>query len=390
MAKIFIEDGNRRFQNTGYGQLARSVMRALINHTDHQISMRRREDQVYSDGIPDQALFDDCPHPSEIGGYDLIFRVGFPGGLKPTPKPTVLYTQNALGGLPTDWAESVTLADALIVPGEFDRTVFARHNDYVHVCPQIVDTRFWRPMPEYRKEGPDRPSFLFVGSFGYRKGTDLICDAVARGFPGLEVSGAGKLIDRIARRFGDGAPVNVHLHCFTGLSGNNLNILLAGARRLPSNIRLSVDTRSLTLPWMRRMYQQHDAVFTLSRGEGWCMPLWEGLFCGLPAIAPDSTAMGEWLPKAGVERVKTREVEIAGIKDPFAASIVKRYGEPGVTLYEPEIDDAARAFRAVYDDLDGYKRRALANRDALADRFSVEMMAEKLNAVIADTLERVG
>ncbi|WP_371061280.1 glycosyltransferase family 4 protein [Rhodosalinus sp. 5P4] len=367
MARIFIDDGFRRYEQTGYGQLARMVIRALHEHSRYEVCVAHDRSRSVPHGASRPETFAHLPSCEE--GWDATLRIGSPAPLKTSGKPFLYYTQNALGGLRSEWAQWLAQADTLIVPGEFDRSVFERHHDHVHVCPQAIDAEFFVPVPSYRSEGAEETSYLFVGSFGYRKGTDLILPA-------------------FARAFADGAPVHVHLQCFSGLNGRAFTDLFARARNFPRNIRVSFGSDSLSLLWMRRHLNRHDAVFTLSRGEGWCMPLWEALHSGLPTVAPASTAMAEYLPRWGTEFIETREVEIASIPDPAAASLVRQYGEDGITLYEPDLNDAARALRQIYESMAERKQRVRARRGELVSAFGLDRMAEALSGAIDATLAR--
>lgn len=118
------------------------------------------------------------------------------------------------------------------------------------------------------------------------------------------------------------------------------------------------------------------------------MPLWEALHSGLPTVAPASTAMAEYLPRWGTEFIETREVEIASIPDPAAASLVRQYGEDGITLYEPDLNDAARALRQIYESVAERKQRVRARRGELVSAFGLDRMAEALSGAIDATLAR--
>ena len=56
--------------------------------------------------------------------------------------------------------------------------------------------------------------------------------------------------------------------------------------------------------WPNRLSQMPTlTAMSQSRGEGWCMPLSEALLCGLPVIAPASTAMAEYLDQSVAELI---------------------------------------------------------------------------------------
>lgn len=367
--RILIADGERRFLPTGYGALSRSISLALHLYSEHDVFFEVTDKDFVHD-VPDMDTI------STIGiadqrDVDMILRIGRPGKPIVQRRPCLVYTQNALGELPPNWIENLAGADGIVVPGEFDRRVFARHFENVFVCPQHVDERQFKSVPRWRAEGPDAFSFLFVGSYSYRKGVDLLPAA-------------------FARAFADGAPVNLHMHCFSGFQKTKMTHFFEVFRTLPSNVTVSCFSGEVSAEWMKRYYNRHDAVVTFSRGEGWCMPLHEALLCGKPVIAPDSTAMGEALPANGVRRVSVNETSIPDLKDPFAESMVRTYGQPGNHCWEVDIDDAAKALREVYDDRATYAKAAVRGREFVVEQYSLQRMATDLNTAIHSMMERIG
>lgn len=370
MVKLYIKDYGRRFQNSGYGQLARSIILALHRHSRHTLVLSGRKDAVFSEGIPNQEEFRSIEHsdkPEEL--VDAVLHVTSPTELGVSNLPTIVYTQNALGGVISEWGRYLSAADTVVVPGEFDRPFFEAQGLHVEVCPQMVDYTFFKPMPKYRQEGDDLKSFLFVGSFSFRKGVDMTTD-----------------VFNIA--FSDGAPVHIDLHCFSGLEGQGLNLLIDIAKKLPSNVKLTADNRPLTLPWMRRKINRFDGVFTFSRGEGWCMPLWEALLSGIPVVAPASTAMLEWLPEKGVSLFETVEKRVCDISAEFGQSFKRKYGEDHIKYYEGEAEKAAAAFRNVYDNLDSFQLEARDGREYILDKFNYHNIARRLSEIVESTIEK--
>ncbi|MEM6536780.1 MAG: glycosyltransferase [Pseudomonadota bacterium] len=233
--------------------------------------------------------------------------------------------------------------------------------------------RRWRSVctaPDLPKGGDRGIHVFFVGSYGYRKGTDLIWPAIKKAFD-------------------DGTKVHLRMQCFTGLDGSHLESLIDQVRSLPDNIKVSVRPDTVSSEWMRRYYNQVDCVFTLSRGEGWCMPLYEGLYCEKPVIAPASTAMGECLPAAGVRRIEVRKKAISKIDDPFGDSIKAKYNTPTNGFWEPELDDAASAFRDVYEESSAYSAQAKEGRKWLLETYSREKIANRLDAIIEEVVTSI-
>lgn len=365
--KVLIADGNRHLRASGYGALSRAILLALKRYSDIQIVVEPRQGN-WDQGIAHESELMEIVEQGELSDIDVVLRIGTPEGKNQYGIPTIVYTQNALGDLPPTWIQSLSVADAIVVPGEFDANVFRKYFKRVFTCPQFVDPNVFKPYPSYRQEGVDCLSFLFVGSYSYRKGVDL-------------------LIPAFAEAFADGRPVHLRFHCFSGLEKDGMNHLLQYIRHLPKNIEVSVFNGSLSPSWMNRIYNRHDVVISFSRGEGWCMPLHEGLLCGKPVIAPNSTAMGEALPVAGVRRVKVNEQQISQIQDTFGGSMKSYYGHPGNICWEVDFQDAVAALKEIAENIDDYRMAAVSGRKEILEKFTLENIGQELSSIIFDVAD---
>lgn len=367
MVKLLINDGNRHMKATGYGQLARSIILSLNRYSNFDVRVQKRVSK-----------WDDVPNKEELtlvkevaaNDYEIILKIGAPSKFLKENIPTLWYTQNALGRLKEEWIDYLKIADGLIVPGKFDSDVFKKNFDNVFVCPQVVDDTIFKPVPKYRKEGNSELSFIYVGSYSYRKGIDL-------------------LLKYFKKTFSNRQRISLTLHCFTGLEGNGLNHLVDLARDLPSNINLRIFNGSVSPAWMNRIYNQHDVVLSFSRGEGWCMPLHEGLLCCKPVIAPQSTAMGEALPDFGVRKVKVHECFIDDIQDDFGKSMKINYGGENNFYWEPDEKDSIDALVEVCDKYKEFEFLATRARDFIVQNYSLEIMAKNIQSAVDQTCKKL-
>lgn len=298
---------------------------------------------------------------------ELVLQIGSPASCRAFPVPTLIYTQNALGDLPDSWIEALHRADGVIVPGEFDRRVFSRYFDRVYVAQQSSSKKLFGPSPRYRKEGSKRFTFMFVGSYSFRKGVDVLLPA-------------------FLREFGADEDVELLLWCAGSGQGEAFNHLLSQIQRINPLSHVRLNTGSLSPGWMRRQYNRVDCVVTLSRGEGWCMPMTEALLCEVPVIAPRSTAMGEYLDDEVAHMVEVEERAIDGIDDRFGVGFVRQYGKPGNVCYEPDLDGARKALRAVYVDPDEARRRARLGAQRIRQDVSWENAVTSVGAACDDLL----
>jgi glycosyltransferase involved in cell wall biosynthesis len=369
MLKIAIYDGSRNRLNTGYGALSRGIIRALVLKG---CEVYLQDSPVpFDKEVPYQAEISVLPSIKETKDFDsmdLVFQIGTPPSATKLPKHTLMYTQNALGDLIDDWIKPLHKVNGLIVPGEFDANVFRKYFDRVYTCPQYVDTNIFNYRPTYRKEGSSMFTFMFVGGYGYRKGTDLLVEAFCKAF---------KREDEVELIF----------YCVTGLE-TGFNHVLGIMQKYNPMARIKLFSSVHSPAWMSRFYNRADAFITLSRGEGWCMPFHEALLCGKPAIAPLSTAMGESIPDDIAKFVSVKEVEISSIKDGFGMGMKKFYGKPGNVLYEPNVEEAIVAMQDVKNNYEVYQKKAMRGRSYILDNYSLDKIGSNLMSIISDFLSK--
>jgi glycosyltransferase involved in cell wall biosynthesis len=297
----------------------------------------------------------------------VVLQIASPMGCRsyrPYGKPSVMYTQHALDGLPPAWVDQLAGADSIVVPSEFDRAVFARHFESVFVAPQSSDPAVFRPLGGRARR--DEFEFLYVGTYGFRKGVDMLVEAFVREFDPLE-------------------PVTLTLHCAslgereTADHAALLRDLDAGPRS-----RVRIVAGDLRPEEMNTLYNRSDCVVTLSRGEGWCMPLSEALLCETPVIAPRSTGMLEYLDDSIAELVTVRPLPAADAGGRMGAPFAAAYGYPGINYYEPSVAEAQAAMRRVYADHGSARAKARAGRRRMLADYTWERTA----ATVAEVCRR--
>lgn len=79
--------------------------------------------------------------------------------------------------------------------------------------------------------------------------------------------------------------------------------------------------RTLPESTMAAIYNSFDVYFTTTQGEGWGLPVMEAMACGVPVIAPDWAALGEWargaallVPCSDVAATYNHVSPMAGVK----------------------------------------------------------------------------
>jgi len=363
--KIFFDDGSRIYQNTGYGNLARSLAQSLaqINgvylYINKPIQVDPGIDLTNILAYDNISVFDNQ-------SIDFIFQLGTPLLSNRKGTKVILYTQNALGGLREDWKEVIRQVEGVIVPGEFDREFFEKLNPLTYTCTQAVDNENFIHQPKFRAEGHSEFTFLFVGSFSYRKGVDLLLNGLSKAFSNTQKK------------------AHLHMICPTGLgqAEYNLSYLIEMSRQAPDNLTITCDSRLLTTAWMRRNYNRVDAVITMSRGEGWCMPLHEALLCEKPVIAPDSTAMKEFLPNDGVIKLPVTTKLVSEVEGDFGSSFKSAYGGDDITFDEPSLLHFSEAIEEIMGDYQHYCHGATVARQKILNEYNIENNSRHLEKIL--------
>jgi glycosyltransferase involved in cell wall biosynthesis len=363
--KVLIDDGCRYNRGSGYGQLSRTIIQALA-HAGHECLLMPEKPLISDDLGIDITQIPGVRLDGDRSNYDLVFRISPPSRNRHRGS-SILYTQNALSDLKKEWQHSIQSYNRIIVPSAFDKEVFQRYHEDVGVCPQGVNSRLFRYVERYRPEREGHFQFLFVGSFSFRKGVDILFSVMSE----------------VARLFED-RKIGLSLFCPTGLNNSvhSINALLSFVRNAPQNLKLNIVNKEMTPRWMARIYNQHDAVVTFSRGEGWCMPLHEALLSQKPVIAPDSTGMGESLPSGGVIRVPVQARTIDDLEDPFAGSFVADYAGSGIQFFEPVFDDAVAAVVEMIENYSHYQSEAVEGRRFILDNYSIERLSGIISELI--------
>ena len=160
------------------------------------------------------------------------------------------------------------------------------------VVPLGVDTNLFRPLDQEasRKGLPIPEGAFIVGSVGRnqpRKRLDLTIAYFAEWITRHEIGDAYLLLKV--------AP--------TGETGCDIRSVAAHyGPAIEGKIRVSQQPAGHGLPddFMPTIYSAMDVYLTTTQGEGWGLPAMEAMACGVPVVAPDWSALGEWAAPAAM------------------------------------------------------------------------------------------
>lgn len=207
------------------------------------------------------------------------------------------------------------------------------------IIPHGIDLDLFHPIPQTEARrivglSPDAYAVLVMAANQPRKRLDIAFDAFAR--------------------FAADKPPNVQLVYHGPLKTPNgwdiedMAADLGIGERLIITSRNVTPTRGVSVDRLAVLYSMCDCKLTTTSGEGWDLTTMEAMTCGLPCIAPDFAALGEWARGAALL---------------IDAPIPTRHcGGINTIGRVPDAEDAARVLDWLYHEPD---QRALLRRAGL-------------------------
>jgi len=351
---------------TGYAMSSREIVRGL-----EQEGVRMAYRYVYGPGT----VFP-VPEPEASGDYRLDVIRGRPVPQRPPVsvvygqgdvfernegKYKIGYTMLEVDGFPADWVRQANRMDEVWVPSEFNRQGFLRSGLQrpVHVIPLGVDVNYFHPGVQAHPNPMGEMVFLSIFEWGERKEPWLLLKAFNEVFSAKEPV---RLLCKIMNRDGD----------------IRLKEEIRRLRLRPSGGKISY-LFNLEFPHYQlgSLYRSADCYVSISRGEGWNMPLMEAMACGLPTIATDWGAHTEFLHEGIGYPLRVRRTVPAVAKCPYYA---------GYSWADPDPEHLRHLLRQVYEEREEARRRGAAAAAEMAERWTWGHVARR----IADRLQTVG
>jgi GT2 family glycosyltransferase/glycosyltransferase involved in cell wall biosynthesis len=263
------------------------------------------------------------------------------------------FTMLEVDGFPDEWVSQANRMDEVWVPSEFNRRGFLESGVKrpVHLVPLGVDVRYFHPGTAAFPNPAGEFMFLALFEWGERKE------------PGL-----------LLRAFNDefSAHEPVRLLCKVINTDPNLRlkeeIRQLGLRAAGGKISYLFN---LEFPHYQlgALYRSADAFVSVSRGEGWNMPLMEAMACGLPAIATDWGAHQEFVHEGIAYPLRVRRLVPAVAKCPYYS---------GFQWADPDPDHLRFLLRHVYENRDEARARGQAAAREMAARWTWDAAALKI------------
>ncbi|MEP6517074.1 glycosyltransferase family 4 protein [Microcoleus vaginatus] len=358
--RVLIIDGGRHRIYSGYGHVAQSFAIALARNPRLQVQILDNNKQWEYEGIYEEELKSiECA--TNLDNCDLILQIGPPQSFKKYQKPCMFFTLCDQSDLDEQDIKAMKEVDAILTASSSGLSVFSKYFSKVYVTPLPVDSQIFKPVPRWRSEGSDCFSFIFVGSFSFRKGVDLLVEAFFQEFSWEEV--------------------NLHLHCPGDKADEIGNFLIKKSQEHKKPPMCSFSTKSLHPAWVNRFYNRADAFVSFTRGEGWGLPIAEAMLCGLPVIAPLSTSMLDYLTSDVAFCLPTQEKLVSEISDPFGQNFKASHSG---SYYEIDLPEAKKCLRYVWSNKDQATEIGKKGRAHMNENFSFERFSNCLHEAIVD------
>ena len=270
------------------------------------------------------------------------------------------YTMLEVDGFPREWVRQANRMDEVWVPSEFNRQAFLACGlrRPVHVMPLGVDTNYFHPGVEAFPNPAGEFVFLALFEWGERKEPGLLLRAFNDEFSAHE-------------------PVRLVCKVINRDPGLRLKEEIRRLRLSAEGGRISY-MFNLEFPHYQlgALYRSMDAFVSVSRGEGWNMPLMEAMACGLPSIATDWGAHQEFLHAGVGYPLRLRKLVPAVAKCPYYK---------GFRWADPDPEHLRSLLRHVYENRDEARARGQAAAREMAARWTWQAaaarMVERLSAI---------
>jgi glycosyltransferase involved in cell wall biosynthesis len=365
---------------SGYGESARAYMLALaragVPVTWTPLVWSRWPRPAYRElrgrGVGDPELDALCNRPLDVDTV-VVHTVPeyFPAWRERTRGQRLVgYTVWETDRLPRAWPPLLESVDALAVPSAWSRDVIVRGgvSAPVHVVPHLPGD--WAPSGPRWSGGLGDGTLVFysIGPWTERKAPWLVVAAFLAAFT---ASDPVALVVKTSPRPRSRGRLGGWLSSTRGL-------VRAMLRRHPDPPPVIVLTEPLGREAMGALQRRGDCYVSLSRAEGFNLPLLDAAAMGKPVIATAYGAHLELLPPGCGGLVACRSV---AVDDPA--------GAPSYTSdqrwAEPDVEHAAALMRAVLEDRAGAAARGRALAGHVDARFAPAATLEALLAVLEGT-----
>jgi glycosyltransferase involved in cell wall biosynthesis len=269
------------------------------------------------------------------------------------------YALTEVNGIPKEWVQSANLMDEIWVTSVFNQSGFVESGVRrpIFVMPHGVDPeRFNLGAPAFRLK--DAFVFLSVFEWSERKAPEVLLRAFNRAF---RKSDDVVLFCKIM------APPWASFDIPAAVEGLGLS---------HQGGRIVIDVGTYLRPEeLGSLYRSADCFVLPTRGEGWGLPIYEAMACGLPVITTDWSAPAEYLSDklAYPLRIKGLVPALGG-----------RYPYSGYEWAEPDEDHLCGVLRHVCEHRDEARAKGRRAAEFVASTLTLRHAAERVRDRLAE------
>ena len=329
------------FDSSGYGQAARAYV-----HAFHEagidlsvVSLTRGEPQI-RDPLVESLVGRNVPADFQL--YHGVPALWANDAAR--HRHYIAMTVWETDSMPTNWRLPLRRALDVWMPCDFNVAVFERElgrpvlklsHPVPPVPPVCAD-------PAFLDLAPDEFVFYSIFEWQDRKGPVEQIDAFLRAF---RASDRAVLLLKSTPKGEDCAR----------------SALAAISRRTGSDARVLLRCEFWNQAQVATLHARGDCYVSLHRGEGWGYPLFEAALRGTPAVATAYSGPLEYLDASHHQLVSYSE-------GPVGQRYV--FYNRSMLWAEPDVDDAARRLRWVFENRDEARKRAIAHSRVLRERYA--------------------
>jgi len=269
------------------------------------------------------------------------------------------YTMFESDSIPGEWVEQCNRMDALWVPSEWVKGVFAASGVVVPISVVGVNAI---PTPA---TAPDSGPFRLLSIFQWsaRKNPVNLIRAYCAAFDG----NTDTVLTIKAHRDTDPKQSAVFVQ-------NAVNFCLSRIKPRKSIPRIEIATEFFSTRQIQKLHADSHAYVSLSHAEGWGLPAWEATLAGKPVIHTGWSSPTEFVHRQG--QLSYNLSPVYGMED------FVRFYDMGMNWAEPHLDDAVAKLRDLHANYAAWTRNSLAQRQLASDKFSLDRRVEQIKAAI--------
>lgn len=366
MINVLINDNGRHLKDPyGYARVSKSLIEGFSKTNGITLYVCIESNFISNINIKKNQTYNYI-NINDIRKIDFSYciQVCPPNLFKPLIKNTFLYSMVDTINVPSIFLKNLENATGIITPSSTSKNAFQKFFNNVYKLPlPLVNDQIFKKRLKYRKEGPDKFGFIYVGTDGFRKGVDTLINSFVKEFDRGEarltliMTEKPASIDKIYRRI---------------IGTLNRNNKLAD---------INLITKPLSDSWLSRIYCQHDCYVSFSRGEGWGYPNMEAAQCGLPVICPNGLSSWDFLEESFNFKCPSTQKYISEIEDVDASDFKKKFGDNRNMIISTKEVDAKKILRAVFFQHKNLNRLGDLSSQIIKKNFNHEEFVKKIKVL---------